>query len=225
MTRPDIAPACSIFGQFSANPGRRHWKGLQLILRYLSGTIHHGIIYRRGHPAGDQLTGAVDANWANTEDGSFRSRGGYVFLLAGGAVSWSTRAQLSTALSSCESEIMAASDACRTLVWLRRLLHEFRCPQPHATSLLEDNRGCISFNADHKCEKRTRHIGVRYMYAREVIQKGEATLTYCRTDLNYADHFTKALGSRKFLAFRPMYGVVSFDRGVSSNSPLVSLSN
>ena len=55
MTRPDIATACSIFGQFSANPGHRHWQGLQLVVRYLSGTAHHGIIYRCGHPNGDMF--------------------------------------------------------------------------------------------------------------------------------------------------------------------------
>ena len=65
----------------------------------------------------------VDASFAadlNTK----RSTTGYVFKIAGGSVTWQSRMQTSVALSSMESDYMAASAAAQEAIWLNRLLEE-----------------------------------------------------------------------------------------------------
>ena len=83
-TRPDIAAAVSSLSRYNANPGMAHWEGVQHVLRYLQGTSGEGICYRKGQPT--TLWGYCDASHLTCPD-TARSRGGYVFLSAGGAVS------------------------------------------------------------------------------------------------------------------------------------------
>ena len=65
----------------------------------------------------------VDASFAADLD-TRRSTTGYVFKIAGGPLSWQSRMQTSVALSSMESEYMAASAAVQEAIWLNRLLEE-----------------------------------------------------------------------------------------------------
>ena len=44
-TRPDIAFSVNLLVRYSSAPTRRHWKGIQHILRYLSGTTDMGLFY------------------------------------------------------------------------------------------------------------------------------------------------------------------------------------
>jgi hypothetical protein len=64
----------------------------------------------------------TDADWGGPPTDKRRSTSGYVFLINGGPISWKSRKQTSTALSSNEAEYMAASEAARETEWLYRLL-------------------------------------------------------------------------------------------------------
>jgi hypothetical protein len=58
-------------------------------------------------------------NWANADD--HKSTTGYVFLAAGGAITWKSKKQTMIALSSTEAEYVALSEAGREAIWLRNL--------------------------------------------------------------------------------------------------------
>ena len=47
-TRPDLAAAVSELSKFSQNPGVAHWEGVKKVLRYVSGTVGDGLLYKRG---------------------------------------------------------------------------------------------------------------------------------------------------------------------------------
>ena len=47
-TRPDLTVAVSALSKFSQNPGIAHWEGVKRMLRYVSGTVGDGILYKRG---------------------------------------------------------------------------------------------------------------------------------------------------------------------------------
>ena len=53
-----------------------------------------------------------------------RSTSGYVFTLAGGAISWMSKLQDIVALSTTKAEYIVASHACKEAIWLRGLLRE-----------------------------------------------------------------------------------------------------
>ena len=108
LTRPDIAAAISSLSRFNANPGRTHWEGVEHVLRYLRGTSREGLCYRKG--VSTQLWGYCDSSHLTCPD-TGRSRVGYVFLSAGGAISWQSKLVGNDSLSSCESEYMGLAMA------------------------------------------------------------------------------------------------------------------
>ena len=118
-TRADIGFAVTTLSRFNQNPMSKHIAAAKRVLRYLKGTIDYGITY--GLEEG--LRGYTDADWATNEE-TRRSVGAYVFILYGGAISWSSKLQLTVALSSCEAEYMAQTQASKEAIWLTKLLKE-----------------------------------------------------------------------------------------------------
>ena len=57
-----------------------------------------------------KLTGYSDSDWAN-DISTRKSISGYLFYLADGVVSWSSKRQMTVALSSTEAEYIAISHA------------------------------------------------------------------------------------------------------------------
>ena len=107
-TRPDVCLAISIAGRYQSNPGVGHWTAVKNILKYLKRTKDMFLVY-----GGDKelvLNGYVDESFDTNLDDS-RSQTGYMFLLNGGAVSWSSSKQSVVAGSTCEAEYIAASEA------------------------------------------------------------------------------------------------------------------
>ena len=62
-----------------------HWKAAREVLRYLQGTKGHMLTYR--HFDQLEVIGYTDSDFRGCED-SRKSTSGYVFVLAGGAISW-----------------------------------------------------------------------------------------------------------------------------------------
>lgn len=71
--------------------------------------------------------GFTDSDYAGDKNNR-RSTSGYVFTLCGGAISWKSRQQTSVALSTTEAEYVAATEACKELIWLNRLLQDLSIP-------------------------------------------------------------------------------------------------
>ena len=120
-TRPDIAYAVSMCASYMHNPGRVHWEAVKCILAYVNQTTYRGITYGGREYANamkDRIYMYVDADHAGNIDNR-RSRTGYVTMLHGGAVSWKTRLQDRTSLSSTEAEYYAASESFGEAKWFR----------------------------------------------------------------------------------------------------------
>lgn len=141
--RPDISFVAGQLAQHCENPGLKHWKAAKRVLRYLAGTKDSGICFDGSGTNQNVITGFTDADYAGDPD-SRRSTSGFVFLLNKGAITWSSRRQPIVALSTMESEYIAASDSCREAIWLRLLLGELGSPQKYPTQLWCDNESAIS---------------------------------------------------------------------------------
>ena len=203
-TRPDIAYAVSQVSRFLEKSGPKHWQAVKRIVRYLSGSGDLKIRYT--HNSEDQnftegyfsgilpgvMTSYVDADYATCKE-TRRSVTGYIFLLAGGPVSWNSGKQPSVALSTTEAEYMAAASAVQELVWLKQLQIQLSLKVPRTMTLYEDNQSTI-FLADGQGEhQRSKHIDVKYRYVQEHIKSQEVHLEYIRSQFNLADILTKAL--------------------------------
>jgi hypothetical protein len=213
-TRPDITYAVSQVAKFNSEPGPLHWKAVKRIFRYLQNSLEYGIKFRRSKDNDvvtnsiniGKLAGYVDADHARDTD-TRRSVTGYLFLLADGPVSWSSKQQSSVALSSMEAEYMAASAACQEAVWLVRVLQELGSTNSNTTILYEDNKSCIQFTKNNSVHKRSKHIDQRYHYIRELVLENKIKLEYIPTELNIADMFTKPLSSERFIMLRDKFMV------------------
>ena len=108
-TRPDIAYAVSVTSRYQSNPGPAHWKAVKDILKYLRRTRDLFLVYGSTEL---KLEGFTDSSFQSDVDDS-KSNSGYIFMLNGGAVSWKSSKQGSTADSTTEAEYIAASDAAK----------------------------------------------------------------------------------------------------------------
>ncbi|XP_048599837.1 secreted RxLR effector protein 161-like [Brassica napus] len=122
-TRPDINFAVGMLGRYQSNPGMDHWKAAKKVLRYLQGTKENMLTYRRS----DQLEviGYSDSDYAGCVD-SRKSTFGYLFLLAGGAISWKSGKQSVIATSTMEAEFVACFEATIHALWLRNFISGLR---------------------------------------------------------------------------------------------------
>ena len=82
-TRPDIAFSINLLARYSFAPTKRHWKGIQHILRYLSGTTDMGLFY--SNKSKEKLLRYTDAGYLSDPHKS-RSQTGYVFKYNGTAI-------------------------------------------------------------------------------------------------------------------------------------------
>lgn len=106
-TRPDLAYTVRVVSKYMERPTELHQQALKHILRYVAGTIDHGLVYTRREEA-TVLTGYSDSNLAGDVDDR-RSTSGVVFYFYGNVITWSSQKQRSVAMSSCEDEFMAAT--------------------------------------------------------------------------------------------------------------------
>lgn len=137
--RPDITYAVNQLAQFCENPGETHWKAAKKVLKYLSSTQRFGLQFSGSGTNVDTLTSFSDADYAGDTD-TRRSTSGFVFIFNCGAITWSSRRQNCVALSTMESEYIAASDSSREAVWLRLLTSQIGAVQQHPTPLYCDTR-------------------------------------------------------------------------------------
>jgi len=142
-TQPNITFAVLTVSQFLQNPGWAHWEAMKWIFHYLQRTKRLELVY-----GGDkqELVGYVDADGASQEHR--RVILGYVFMIDGGAMSWSLKKQELITLSTMEAEYVAATHAAKEVMWLRCLISEVFGPLEEPTMLFSDSQSAIALTKD-----------------------------------------------------------------------------
>ena len=187
--RPDIAFVVQKLSQFAHNPGAKHLGGAQRLLRYLGCTQGYGIRYTGS--SAQSLCGYADSDYAS--DQSRKSTMGYTFILANGAITWSSKMQRSISTSTTEAEYHALAYAGKEAAWIWSLLQQLT-QQPHGpTVLYGDNQGAIALVGNPEFHARTKHIDVAAHYIRELAEDQKVKVQYIPTDQMLADCLTKPL--------------------------------
>jgi hypothetical protein len=176
-TRPDIVYAVNRLVAYTANPSLQHVGALKWILRYLAGMKTHGITYSKTPTPGNLFYGYADAAYANAND--CKSTSGYVFIMAGGAITWRSKKQTTVALSSTEAEYIALSEVGCEVCWLRNLCNELGFPQTAPTLLKGDNDRSIVMARNPQSHKCSKHIGIRWHWVRDLAQDGILNIKSC----------------------------------------------
>ncbi|KAE8683930.1 hypothetical protein F3Y22_tig00111166pilonHSYRG00365 [Hibiscus syriacus] len=194
-TRPDLAYVVSQVCKYMSKPGKQHWEAVKWIFRYLKGTVGHGIVF--GSQQDNHLVvGYVDLDYAGDLDNR-RSTTGYVFTLGGGPICWKSTVQSVVALSTTETEYMAAAEVAKETLWLTGLVKELGVQQC-GVQLLCDNQSIIHLAKNHVYRARTKHIDVRFHKIRELVASGGILFQKVHTNENVTDMFTKPVTTDKF---------------------------
>ena len=169
---------------------------MKRVLRYISGTRNVGLTF--GSVQNTSVTGYSDADWGGCKT-TRKSTSGFVYLMAGGAVSWRSRKQTVTATSSCEAEYIATCTASKEAVWLSRLVADMQgLSEPDPITLNVYNQGCIDTIRNQAINQRNKHVDIQYHYVRDVAERDQVRFKYCPTELMTADTLTKPLDRIKF---------------------------
>jgi len=182
-----------------ANPGPTHIAAIRRVLRYLAGTRQLGITYRRTEDTGaNQLYATADADHAGADDR--RSVSGWAVMLAGAMVSWASKRQPVTAISSTESEFYSVSLCGLDYVYLRRMLDMMGYKQTRATPIAQDNNACTFLVKGAGMYARARHIDTRVYRIRELATgpTPEVSLYKIAGGDQPSDLFTKGLSRPAF---------------------------
>jgi hypothetical protein len=209
-TCPDIAYAVNRLAQYTANPKSLHWTAVKRVFRYLKYTKHRALTF-----GGDDdnirntdLNFFCDADWAN--DGSDRkSISGYVTIVAGGAVSWSSKKQQTVALSTAEAEYIAATHIAKQVLWHRSLYQELAFPLYTTSTIFTDNQAAISISHHPEFHSRTKHIDIAHHFLRDLISQKVINTIYVNTNDNLADLFTKGLSRDVHESLASRIGILS----------------
>jgi hypothetical protein len=203
-TRPDISFAVSRLAQYAANPSAQHLRLAQYVMSYLVGSQDMSITYDGAN--GDGLHGYSDSSMGDQTDDR-HSTSGYVFLLANGAISWSSRKQKTIAQSTSEAEYMAMTDAANQAVWYRGFLRELGYSVDTPIPIHGDNKGAIDLALNPVTGRRSKHIDIKHHVIREYIEDKSITLIRTPTAEMVADGFTKSLSRVLLLRHNPDMGL------------------
>jgi hypothetical protein len=205
-TRPDVSYALSVTSRYQSNPGECHWAIVKSILKYMRRTKDMFLVY--GGEEELVVNGYTDASFQTDKDDS-RSQSGFVFCLNGGAVSWKSSKQETVADSTTEAEYIAASEAAKEAVWIRKFVSELGVV-PSASSPMDlycDNSGAIAQAKEPRSHQKSKHILRRYHLIREIIDRGDVKICKVHTDSNIADPLTKPLPQPKHEAHLSSMGI------------------
>jgi hypothetical protein len=172
------------------------------MVRYLAVTATCGLTYGSGGP---ELRAYCDADYTGDID-SRRSTTGYVFVMHGGAASWSSRLLPTLAASTVEAEYMGAAAAVKELLWFRKLAGDIGL-EIGGVQILCDNQGAIKLLKHPIASQRSKHIDVLHHFARERVARKEVEFAYCPTGEMAADFLTKEVPVGKFKKWCEMEGI------------------
>ena len=118
------------------------------------------------------------------------------------AVSWGSRKQKSVALSSCEAEIVAASEAAKEAVHLSQLARDIGIGDSESVDLFLDNKSAIDVAYNPQHHGKMKHVERRHFFVRELVEDHKIRCPFVSTVDNLADFFTKPLRASVFFPMR-----------------------
>ncbi|GJZ83195.1 retrovirus-related pol polyprotein from transposon TNT 1-94 [Tanacetum coccineum] len=193
-SRPDIAFATFVCARYQARPTVKHLKEVKRIFRYLRQSYNMGLWYPKD--SGFELIAYSDADHAGCKDDCKSTSGGVQFL-GGKLVSWSSKKQDCTAMSTAEAEYVSLSACCAQVIWMRTQLLDYGFKY-NRIPMYCDSKSAIAISCNPVQHSKTKHIDIRYHFIKEHVERGTVEIYFVGTEYQLADLFTKALPKERF---------------------------
>lgn len=191
-TRPDLSFAVSVLGRYQSNPGQVHWTAAKKVLRYLQRTKNFMLGY--GKSDNLEVFGYTDSDLGGCRDDG-KSTSGYVFFLAGGAISWKSKKQNDISTSTMLAEFVACFEATKKVIWLKNFIGETQVVDSitRPIKIFCDNQAAVFFSKNNKRTTTSLLMDIKVLKVRDLIKEKKIEIEYINSGLNIADPLTKAL--------------------------------
>ncbi|GAU25658.1 hypothetical protein TSUD_265850 [Trifolium subterraneum] len=179
--RPDISHSVGLVSRFMEQPRTCHLIATKRIMRYIKGTIDHEILMPSQKSTKGEISvhGYSDYDWGGDQDDK-KSTAGYLFMLGGALICWTSKKQGIVALSSCEAEYV---------------------------KLLVDNKYAIDLANHPMSHGRSKHIEMRYHFLKDQVNREKLELEYCKSEIQLADILTKPLKKARIYELKKLMGM------------------
>ncbi|KAG8501579.1 hypothetical protein CXB51_003840 [Gossypium anomalum] len=198
LTRPNIAYAVNRVCQFMHAPTTLHMVALKHILRYLSGTLSHGLVFCKSDRL--SLVGYADANWGLDFDDR-RSTTGYFVYYGDNPISWCSKKQQVVSRSTAEAEYQSLAAAASDVTWLVSLLTELNLSSVDLPTVWCDNSSAVAVAANPVLHSKFKHVELDLFFVREMVARGELVVSEVPACDQVADVLTKPLSASMFTQF------------------------
>jgi hypothetical protein len=210
ITRVDAAKATSHLAQFLSNPSPEHIHAINQVISYLYNTRTRAIAYRR--PTDVEFERQIlqffsDASYGDHHDR--KSSEGFICMLFGGPIEWRAAKQKTVTTSTTEAELLALSEAARSVCMWTRLFRTIMFDPGHSVTLQCDNTQTINLLTKESPQLRTklRHVDIHQHWLRQEVQSGHIAVEWTKTADMVADGLTKLLPRQKYAEFVRQLGM------------------
>jgi hypothetical protein len=192
ITRVDAAKATARLAQFLTNPGPQHIDAIDRVITYLYHTRFWAITYGIGSGL-QSIEFFSDASFADNLDKT--SSAGYLCQIYGGPVDWKASKLRTVTTSTTEAELLALSDAARTMQYTMRLLQHLGFRLNHEIALRCDNHQTVDLitSTNTKLHTKLKHVDIHNHWLRQEVTEGRLTIRWVSTAEMAADGLTKPL--------------------------------
>lgn len=200
----DLSFSVGVLSRYMQDPKESHGAALKQVLRYLRGTTFLGLQYTRSTAC--ELIGFSDSSH-NVDDDDGKSTTGHMFYLDESPITWCFQKQEIVALSSCEAEFMAATEAAKQAIWLQELLSEVLGETSKKVTIRVDNKSVIALIKNPVFHGRSKHIHRRFHFIRECVENEQVEVEHVPGTEQRADILTKSIGRIRFKELRSLIGM------------------
>nr|GEV18377.1 retrovirus-related Pol polyprotein from transposon TNT 1-94 [Tanacetum cinerariifolium] len=144
-----------------------------------------------------ELIAYSDADHAGCNDDCKSTSRGIQFL-GDKLVSWSSKKQDCTTMSTAEAEYVSLSACCAQVIWMRTQLLDYGF-RYNKIPIYCDLKSAIAISCNPVQYSRTKHVNIRYHFIKEHVEKGTIELYFIGREYELADLFTKPF-QRKVLS-------------------------
>lgn len=179
----------------------KHLIAVKRILRYLKGTLNHGLLLKPASVTQPMsLTAWCDADWAADVDDR-KSTFGTAVYLGPNIVSWWSKKQTVVARSSAEAEYRSMAMVTAEVTWIQSLLSELGISHT-VPQILCDNQSVVALAHNPVLHARTKHIELDLFFVRDKVLSKQLQVAHIPRLYQWVDVLTKPLSANRFLLLK-----------------------